>query len=79
MDAVLMGTADETGIDTGGVGVGGVDRIPPGTRNGRDSPVGKVPPPPMAGGADAGGKMPRARRAAISGLSGGGVLVAEAI
>jgi hypothetical protein len=82
MEAVFIGIVDETGIDTGGVGAGGVDRIPlipPETRKGSESLVGPWPVEPMAGGADAGGKIPRDRRAAISGFSGCGVELAEAI
>jgi hypothetical protein len=40
MDAVFIGTVDETGIETGGVGAGGVDRIPPGIRKGSGFSVG---------------------------------------
>lgn len=79
MDAVFMGTVDESGIDPGGVGAGGVDRIPPGTRKGSASPVEGWPVDPMTGGADAGGKIPRDRRAVISGFSGCGVLLADDI
>jgi hypothetical protein len=76
MDAVVIGIVDETAIETGGVGAGGVDSIPLGTRKGSGSPVGGWP---MTGGADAGGRIPRDRRAAINGFSGWGVLLEEGI
>ena len=84
IDAVLIRTDDEDALigTTGGIaGTGGVDRNCPGIMNGRDPPWGGVTvEAARLGGADAEGKIPRARRAAIKGFSDeevGGVLLAE--
>lgn len=73
MDAVVIGTTEEAAIEMG-VGAEGVDRIPPGMRKGKASPF-PAGGWPIVGGAEAGGRMPRDRSAAMRGLSGRGVLL----